>query len=216
MSTKNRLEVYIGHIQQSIAKARLGISQLNSDILAIPGMSSPLVRHFLNNVCDLPNTSYLEIGCWQGSTLISALYGNKHNIIDAIAIDNWALHPERSIKKAFLQHTTKYLQGYPYRFFEQDCFTIQKDIFKYPVTVYFYDGNHHVASHEKAFIYFNNVFADIFIAIIDDWNWERVQKGTRSAFKKLNYQIIYEQEFCTKGNDPNDWWNGIYIAVITK
>lgn len=216
MGTKNKPEVYIKHVQESIRNAELGVSQLNADVLSLPGMSSSLVRHFLNNVCALPQTSYLEIGCWQGATLISALYNNKTNVVDAIAIDNWVLHPERNIKNTFLHNTTTHLQDYPYHFFEQDCFTVDKSIFHYPITIYFYDGNHNATSHEKAFTYFNDIFADTFVAIIDDWNWERVQKGTKSAFKQLNYKIAYEQEFFTKGNDPNDWWNGLYIAIIKK
>lgn len=216
MNINNKANIYTKHVQESIKLAQQGSSKLTPNVFTIPGMSSPVVRHFLNNICALPHTSYLEIGCWQGSTLISALHGNKENITDAIAIDNWTLHPERSIKESFLQNTKQYLQDYPYRFFEQDCFAVPKDIFRHPITTYFYDGNHHVTSHEKAFTYFNDIFADTFIAIIDDWNWERVRKGTKLAFKKLNYNIVYEQEFFTKGNDPHDWWNGIYIAVIVK
>ena len=217
MNTKNRPEFYIHHLETSIQNAQQGISRLDSNILSLPGMSSSLVRHFLNNVCALPRTSYLEIGCWQGSTLISALYGNKETLVDAVAIDNWALHPEQNNKVKFLRNIETYLPEYPLRFFEQDCFSVDvKTVFKNPITTYFYDGNHSANSHEKAFTYFNDIFADTFIAIIDDWNWERVQKGTKLAFEKLNYHIHYEQEFFTKGNDSHDWWNGVYVAVIEK
>lgn len=44
-------------------------------------MSSPKVRHLLNNLCSLPSTSYLEIGTWKGSTWISALFQNQKSVI---------------------------------------------------------------------------------------------------------------------------------------
>ena len=67
----------IEHVKQSIQNAELGISQLNSKILNLEGMSSDKVRHFLNNICSLEHGNYLEIGVWKGSTFISALYKNK-------------------------------------------------------------------------------------------------------------------------------------------
>lgn len=217
MHTNNKRNAYITHVQQSVENAIKGKSHLGTDILSIPGMSSPLVRHFLNNMCSLPETHYFEIGCWQGSTLIAALYGNKSSVVDAVAIDDGSLHPDSSIQANFLHNVSGYLQGYPVRFFEDDCFAVQPHkIFKQPVTAYFYDGHHGPASHEKAFTYFNDIFDDTFIAIIDDWNWPRVRKGTLDAFSKLNYTIEYQQEFFTTGNDSNDWWNGLCIAVIKR
>lgn len=207
----------VTHVQQSISNADQGISKLTPEVLALPGMSSARVRHFLNNVCSLPHLNYLEIGCWKGSTLVSALYGNQKTVHEAIAIDNWALHPQEPIKDIFLATVHTYLDGYPLRYIEQDCFTINvTNTFKNPINVYFYDANHNARSHEKAFTHFNTAFADTFITTVDDWNWDRVQHGTRSAFEKLRYTIMYEREFLTAGNDPNDWYNGLYIAVISK
>jgi hypothetical protein len=72
-----QIQDYISHIEKSIENANAKKSQLLSSILNIPGMSNDQNRHFLNNLCSLSNTNYLEIGTWQGSTLISSLYKNK-------------------------------------------------------------------------------------------------------------------------------------------
>ena len=53
--------------------------------------------------------------------------------------------------------------------------------------------------------------------IVDDWNWDFVQQGTRDAFNELGYKILFEQSFLTGFNgDTETWWNGLYIVVIQK
>jgi len=74
-------DTLIKHVQFSIGAAEKGLSNLNENILNIHGMSSAKNRHFLNNICNFPYVNYLEIGCWKGSTFISALYENQNPYI---------------------------------------------------------------------------------------------------------------------------------------
>ncbi len=101
---------------------------------------------------------------------------------------------------------------------EQDCFTLDtKKIFTHPINVYFYDGNHDAWAQEKAFTYFNSSLDDLFVAIIDDWNWDDARRGTIEAFKKLNYDVLFEQELAAaRFADMEQWYCGIYVAVIRK
>ena len=205
----------VQQVKNSIENAKNGVSRLDDRVLSIDGMSSSKVRHLLNNLCSLPSTSYLEIGVWQGSTLISALFGNRNSISHAIAVDNWSQFG--GPKMAFMQNITKLLSAKSVHFYDQDCFSINKAIFKYPVTTYFYDGDHDQESQYKAFTYFNDVFADVFIAVVDDWNWDAVQVGTRNAFKDLGYQVLFEEVLLANyTGDKEGWWNGLYIGVIKK
>lgn len=74
-------------IKQSVSDAEQGKSRIDSPVLAIDGMSSPKVRHLLNNICHyMEDTRYLEIGTWKGSTLISAAYKNQGTYI---GVDNF-------------------------------------------------------------------------------------------------------------------------------
>jgi len=209
-------EQLIEHVQECIEKAEFETSSLNTQVLTIEGMSSGKVRHLLNNLCTFPQTCYLEIGCWKGSTLIAALYNNNASVKEAIAIDNWSEFGGPSAE--FLTNVSQFLNHPFLKIYETDCFSIDKSkVFSMPVTLYFYDGNHEVESQEMAFTYFNDSLDDYFIAVIDDWNHWKVQQGTRSAFQKLHYEILYEKELKTPGNgDISSWWNGIYIAVIKK
>lgn len=88
---------------------------------------------------------------------------------------------------------------------------------KEPVNIYFYDGSHTKLSQEMAFTYYNDILDQVFVAIVDDWNRPVVQAGTKKAFEKLNYRILFEIAMPgLKNNDAKNWWNGLYIAVIKK
>lgn len=206
----------IEHVKTSISNAEEGISKLDQSVLEIAGMSSCKVRHFLNNICSMEKTSYLEIGCWQGSTFVAAVCNNSEALVSAVGIDNWSEFG--GAKRGFCINCERFLPVNSYEFYEADSFKFDvKSLVSNPVNVYFYDGNHSVFSHELAFTYYNLILDDLFIAIIDDWNWEAVQKGTKSAFEKLGYHVLYERAMPARWNgDTENWWNGLYIAVIRK
>lgn len=214
----NSSEIYnesflVQHVTESINKAELGISKLNSEILQLEGMSSSKVRHFLNNICSLQNGRYLEIGVWKGSTFVSALYGN--NLLDAVAIDNWSEFS--GPRQAFQNNLFKFLAATPHRFYEVDCFAFDLKTLKNKYNIYFYDGGNSQEDQRLAFTYFNEVLDDTFIAIVDDYNWKQVQDGTQIAFQQLGYKVLFEQFLPSNGNgDTVNWWNGIYVAVVSK
>ena len=215
MSIKSSEHELIEHVKKCIHLASQGVSKLPSRALELEGLSSPKVRYFLNNICSLPNSTYLEVGVWKGSTFVSALFGNQNSILHATAIDNWS---EFDGPRQEFQDNCKLIDNVAFEFHEGDSFSIDKAaLFKSPVNIYFYDGNHSAESHEKAFTYFNDILAPTFIAIVDDWNWEMVQNGTKRAFEKLGYTILFEQVLPARYNcDTSQWWNGLYVAVIKK
>lgn len=207
----------IDHIQFSIEQGLQLVSSLPSEVFKIDGMSSPKGRCFLNNLCSLPGTIYLEIGCWKGSTFVSALYGNQNSVVGAIGIDDWSQFtgPE----KCFSTNCRNFLQQLPYQFYSHDCFSKDpQEFIKTPVNIYFYDGGHSEEDQAQAFLFYNSVLDDVFIGVVDDWNWEEVRAGTFRAFSELNYEILYEAALPARkiGQDIEDWWNGYYVAVIRK
>ncbi len=216
LSRNERERHLIKHVEKSLDQAYNASSKLTAQALDIQGMSSAKVRHFLNNLCSLPNTHYLEIGVWHGSTWISALLGNEATISSAVAIDNWSQFAENGTE--FLSNCHRFLPNFPFKFYSADCFSLNANsTCKSPVSIYFFDGEHSELAHELAFTHYNSVLDDLFIAVIDDWNYPPVQIGTENAFKKLNYTILYEKHLpSTCLGDLDNWWNGLYVAVISK
>lgn len=211
---QRKIEALVRHVENCIEQAETGEQVLPNRIINIPGYSGKKVQHFLHYLMKWPQGCYLEIGCYYGSTLISALYGNT-DLVDAIAIDNWSEFG--GPKKEFRRNCAREIPHAPLRFYESDCFAIDKaKIFKTPVSFYFYDGRHRFIDQKMAFTYFNDIFDDVFVAVVDDWNWLDVREGTLAAFEELGYRIHFSKEFLSKQERKNHWWNGLLIAVIEK
>jgi hypothetical protein len=202
----------IDHILKSIDNAQQGISKLNNDILSMEGMSGIKTRHFLNNIVDTDNVSYLEIGSWKGSTLCSALYGNNPKSV--IAIDNFS---EFNGPREEFYSNISILKNQNISFYDVDCFKFDKTLLLDKINIYFYDGNHSTESHELALSYFYSSLSDSFIYICDDWNWDYVQEGTKRAIDSLSLNVIQDWSyFSDYTGDATNWWNGLYIAYIKK
>ena len=193
-------------------------SKLPEEILNMYGMTGKYTRHFYNNLLDIDDARYLEIGTWKGSSVCSAMYGNKATVV---CIDNFSEFENQ--RDEFLINFEKYKGQNNATFIEKDCFKI--DVSTLPqFNIYMYDGNHSVESHYKALVHYYNCLDNTFIYIVDDWNWEDVRTGTFNAIKDLNLSILYEKEVrLTSDNShtphpeaSNTWWNGIYIAILRK
>jgi hypothetical protein len=210
--------VYVTHIDKSFNDAENSLSKINEEILAMDGMTGNKTRHFYNNIVNMEDARYLEIGTWKGSSVCSAMCGNKATIL---CIDNWSEFG--GPKEEFLTNYNKFKGSNNAKFIEEDCFNVDTSkLGKY--NIYMYDGNHTSDSHYKALEHYLNCLDDIFIYIVDDWNWEGVREGTLSAINKLNLTVLYKKELrLTQDNTTTPepllretWWNGIYIAVLKK
>jgi hypothetical protein len=238
---------YIAHVDNAIRRAANLESKLPDEATvlsilgewkgrSIPyeerlmGFSGVCFRHFLNNLCNFEGANYLEVGSFRGSSLVSAAYGNTDVLNEIHAIDNFSefviedsgFHPREDIEKNF----NLYLGPTQERvnFYEEDCWEF--DLSKLPkIQIYFYDGLHSQEAQTKAFTYFEPVFDDVFIAIVDDWNQRKVRVGTKEALSQINYDVVASRAIIP-GKRPNNanrvnnpdpmWWGGTYIAVLRK
>jgi hypothetical protein len=206
----------IRHIEQSIINAINGESKLTPDILDITGMSSPRNRHLLNNLLDMPDVNYMEIGAYKGSTFISAMYQNNVNY--SYVIDDWSecedIHDDA--RTAFLRNC-KTFEVPNYELIEINCFAIDLAKIKNKINVFFYDGNHERKLTRNSLLYYFNVLADEFLYIVDDYDWEGPSLGVADALEKVNLEVVYSRHLKSNGmNDMNTWWNGLGIFILKK
>lgn len=200
-------------LKQLIDEAEQGLPTLSEAVLNVPGFSTPKVRRLLNALCSQPGANYLEIGVHIGSTFIPAVYGNT---AQATCIDSWNIF-QGSYEK-FLEIFHTHLDGRQVNAIKQDCFTVDLDRIPQGINVYFYDGAHTREAHYKALTYFEPVLADRFVLIVDDWNWQEPRDETERAVKDLKWREIvrYILPGPYDGGDPEQWWNGLYVALIEK
>jgi len=219
---------YTEIIKKSVDNANVGVSKLPQEVLDLEGMSSSRIRHLLNNIiCLQGNTArYLEIGVWKGSTTISALYNNTpeyHTAIDNFIQFNGPRQEFQKNCRTFLDYENRV------NFLDCDCFGINPADFKIKdINTYLYDGEHSYQSQYKAIANYYDTLANEFILIVDDYNWEEVQRGTQDVIRDKGIKVLYDVHLpaypVTKQGvwgpeitgDKVFWWNGYYVAHCTK
>jgi len=200
--------------ETAIARAAAGESGLGADALALEGLSSPAVRHLLNNLCAPADVNYLEVGTYKGSTLVAASYGNPGRFT---AVDDFSEFGHMGPRETFDVVRKEFEPHCRFTFLEADCWSsaLRRRV-PSGINVYFYDGPHRFDDQYRAFTHFDPVFADTFIAVVDDWNTATVREATRKAFADLGYRTLHERELFTKRWMRDRWWNGLLVAVVKK
>jgi beta-1,4-mannosyl-glycoprotein beta-1,4-N-acetylglucosaminyltransferase len=214
--------IYSSIIEESLEYALNHESHLPEWVLNMEGMSGKKYRTFINKLISLINNPhYLEIGCWTGSTSVSAMHSNE---IKATLIDKWA-EDFGNPKEEFFSNLNRC--GNKNITFINDDF---KNI-EYPsnkkYNVYLYDGPHTEEDQYNGLLIPFDSLDDEFIFICDDWNWGPAVDGTIKAIEKLKLNVLYSIEIkttnylTTEGDNGNhkqfsDWHNGYYIAVCKK
>jgi len=226
---KINIEYLIEHIEKSLEFGELEVSKLKQDIFDIKGLTSHKVRCFLNNICGVEDSNYLELGVHRGATFCSAIYANY---VNAVAIDNWSaetLMPATSLmsignwqtyiaygdpKEQFLSNIKKFKSNNDIKVFDKSYLDFDIGLIPFKINILFYDGEHTYEDQYQMLTTFYDILTDISILIIDDWNWE--QRGILEAIENLNFDVLYNKEIYTSGEDPNDFWNGLGIFVLKK
>jgi hypothetical protein len=208
----------MAHVASAFEKAESGISKISQPILDIEGMSGIKTRHFYNNVLNMPDARYLEIGTWKGSSVCAAMYDNDATVV---CIDNWSEFG--GPKAAFLENFESFKGRNVASFIEKDCFTVDTSTLP-KFNIYMYDGNHTHESHFRALKHYYDCLDDVFIFMVDDWNGAEVREGTTKSIRELGLSVLYEKEVrLTQDNSHTPiaearqtWWNGIYVAILQK
>lgn len=212
---------YSSLIKKSLEYAKNGESALPEWILNMEGMSGKKYRSFINKLISLvPDPKYLEVGCWTGSTAVSAMHSNN---VDATLIDNFS-EDFGDYKQTFFSNLER-CKAKNVEFINKNFKNV-----KYPAdkkyNIYFYDGPHSEQDQCEALTIPYDSLDDEFIFICDDWCWDPAVIGTLKGIEKLNLDVLYSIQIKTSnyltGYDNqntcqnSDWHNGYYIAVCRK
>ena len=208
-------------VLDSIDKAARKESNFVEEGYKYEGLSSNIVRHFLNNLLSKPDAIYMELGVHAGSTFYAATMNRD---VESFAIDNYS---EKEISP-FRDEVE--MEGYqdPKKTFwaglqEKQYFcakTIQdltpRDIHKQP-NVIFYDADHDPQAQYDNLTFLIPAFADKFILVVDDANFMGVVQSSEFWVKEHKLNLLFERKILTKvPEDPNGWWNGVHIMVCKK
>lgn len=207
----------VKHVAEAIA-----VSGVPTVRIGIPGLTSARVQTLLNTLAQGVDT-YLEVGAAMGATFCATI---KDNPLTAVAIDNWkdqiqpatnnidalpanSVHTFIENVKAFKGHSTITVV-------DSDLFSVDTSRWFNKIKMWFYDGPHEFEFTKRAVQHYYDTLADEAIIVFDDANWNGVVDGARAGLESVGAKITYEKMILTEVEDPNSWWNGLYIVVISK
>lgn len=207
-------EQMIKLVEESIQRGLEKKSDIEPWVHNLKSWSTIEIKSLLNNIGKNVN-SYLEVGVFHGGTFFSAVAGNNH--LNAYAVDIF-VEDVNSNPGATFRSSLEGLKRDNVKFINKDCFTVEKEEIPVAIDAYLYDGPHHFDEQKKALTYYLPFMGDVFILMVDDFNDGDVSGGTREGLEALRNFINVDKEwvFKTPRNMGAIWWNGFYIAVISK
>ena len=165
------------------------------------------------------STHYLEVGVLKGSTFCAAINNNK---LTAYAIDHFKDNTQaatgsniESSKQIFIDNAKKYKGKNSINLFDCDFRKVNLDKIE-KIDLMFYDADHDAKSNIDALLYFKDKFVDESIIIFDDANFDGVVDSARKGAKLAGLNIVYDKIILNDIEDPEQWWNGLYVMVIKK
>ncbi len=215
----------INHVERSLYFGEKEVSKLTEEIMQIDGLTSRKVKSFLNNLCGLEGSSYLEFGTYKGATFCAAIYNND---IKSTAVDNWkdfellpasfpmwhrSVEPKSNPYEIFLKNIRKCGID-SIEIINQNYLSLVKDSIKTKSNIIFYDGEHQFKDQYAIMSKLKDFSSDTFVLVIDDWNWEK--RGILKGIQDFNYKQLYKKEIFTKGEDSKNFWNGLGIFILSN
>ena len=215
---------FVNKIKEAFNKTDSDISKLPEQVFNIQGMSGRKTRMFYNNLLNMDRKiNYVEMGIFLGSTFISSLYNNLNvcgYAFDSFGNYSLGLQP-------FLNNVNAHLtNGENFTIIQEPCFTnpINSNLIDKKFQVFLYDAGHTKEDHTNALLFYLPILDDLFIYIVDDWNYDDVRNGTLESLEKANVTVVYSKEIrlTTDGTTTPEpqlsdgYWNGLYVAVLKK
>jgi predicted O-methyltransferase YrrM len=159
---------------------------------------------------------YLEIGTYQGKSLISAVKDNLPR--STYACDNFSEFSSTNSLERLKENLKKHGLSDKIQVFDSDFRAIMtRSHIHQSIGCYFYDGAHDFESQYLAIKMAEPLFSDHTLVIIDDWRFASdsqsyAKEGTLKAISESQriWNQFYELPARFNG-DHGMWWNGIAV-----
>jgi predicted O-methyltransferase YrrM len=183
------------------------------DVLeAVPGLARENNLALVNLAASLvpAGESYVEIGTFRGTSLISALRGNDG--LDAVAIDDFSFRDgsrdqlDANLARFGLGGRPAIVEGDFEEVLRSDALGGRR------VGVYYYDAGHTYEQQLAGLRLIEPHLADEALVIVDDSDWERVERADRDYLESQpRARLLLEIPGDDKGF-PH-WWEGVHVIA---
>ncbi len=216
----------VGNIVNAIHESELkGLLVENQGLSGFSGEKLIGLLQRLSSICLTGDECYLEVGVFQGLTLLSVAKATKAG--EAYGIDNFAFFDtegknfsivKQRIKNLGIDNATIINMDY-----EDALEQLGKHIGKKKVGVYFVDGPHDYRSQLMCLELIKPFLSKNAVILVDDSNYRHVRQANRD-FLSVNpdFKLIFEAYTESHPGNMSDeqekearkgWWNGVNVIV---
>ncbi|NHZ85158.1 MAG: hypothetical protein GWP19_04680 [Planctomycetia bacterium] len=219
---------YFDLVYNEINKAILNPEDSDSRLSGYSGNKLLSVLQNLSRSTLDVNTCYLEVGVYQGLSLLSVAKEINNSI--AYGIDNFAFFDKDGKNLSIIRERINKLNVLNAEILNSDYEDVLENLSLYigdkKIGVYFVDGPHDYRSQLMCLLLIKPFLSENAVIIIDDSNYSHVRQAnkdflqTNPEFKLFfeaytsshpNNMMTTDKELARKG-----WWNGVNILVKDK
>lgn len=188
------------------------------------GLSGQKFRQLLSGLANLESIkSYMEVGTFTGSTLLSFLTHKLPKDLKVVSLDNWfksGSSPNLVFRKLAKMNPAKINN---LSILSEDMYDFRFDSYKNRFDVFFYDGPHSYEDQLFGVRLADACLKSTGILIVDDWNVARVRKATYNCLQQLDRVVLASIEIESSPNDIKDtdarfghWGRGVGLFIVKK
>jgi len=191
-------------------------------LVDVRGLSSPRICHLLNQLVREMDAEecYLEIGTWQGLTLLSAALGNfGRTCIGCDKFRFWGrytglgLRARRELARNLRRYRGRTADIHFYHTTSQRLFAQAR--INSPVGVYFYDGDHGYRATRESIVAATPFLSERCILLVDDWNDPVIRQATCHAAREADLRVLWRRDL-PGDHSERGWWNGLGAFYLEK
>ena len=177
----------------------------------VPGLTRENNLALLNLAASMveDGETYVEVGTYNGTSLIGAMVGNDDT--DFVAVDDFRF---REGSREQLDANLRRFGLEPPTILEGDAFALIPGgaLADRSVSVYYYDAGHEYEEHLYGLRIIEPWLAERALLIVDDTDWEQVQRATHDylAAQPRARMLIW---IPGKDNGFPAWWEGVQVLA---
>jgi hypothetical protein len=191
-------------------------------LVDVPGMSSAKVCALLNRLVSRmdPGEHYLEVGSWQGRTLLSAAMHNRGRL--CVACDKFRAFGRYTgfgfrARRGLRRNLARYRENRAtIHFYDMPS----SRFFRRPrvggtVGVFFYDGDHSYKGTRESVAAGARWLSERAALLVDDWNVHHIRRATFDALQDASVRILWHRAL-EGDHTERTWWNGLGVFYVER
>ena len=162
--------------------------------------------------CLAPESCYLNVGIWQGYSLLAGMIGNPDKC--CIGVDNFSL----ALIPAEIESVRDRIEtnaSNVHHLWSMDYAEYLTTIHTQPIGFYFYDGDHNYSHQLRGLQLAERFFTDDCVVMVDDTNWPGPRKATLDFLERSpnTYRMLLDSQphTTTAMQAHPTFWNGIML-----